>query len=61
MESTGLFEVYSFIGSIQLAPMTLLGGFLMLSVGTVAAAWILYRNLIATHPTDGRYAYVPLS
>jgi anti-sigma factor RsiW len=61
MESAGLFEVYSFLGSVQLSPMTLLGGFLMLSVGTVAAAWILYRNLIATHPADGRYAYVPLS
>jgi anti-sigma factor RsiW len=61
MESAGLFEVYSFLGSVQLSPMSILGGFLMLSVGTVAAAWILYRNLIATHPVDGRYAYVPIS
>ncbi len=61
MQSAGLFEVYSFLGSVQLSPMTLLGGFLLLSVGTVAAAWILYRNLIATHLVDGRYAYVPIS
>jgi hypothetical protein len=61
MESAGLFEVYSFLGSVQLSAMTLLGGFLLLSLGTVVAAWILYRNLIATHSVDGRYAYVPIS
>ena len=30
-------------------------------VGTVAAVWVLYRNLIVHHPMDGRIAHAPLS
>jgi len=61
VESTGLFEVYSFIGSLVASPALLVTAFAMLSVGTLSAVWILYRNLVATQPTDGRYAHASLS
>jgi anti-sigma factor RsiW len=61
VESTGLFEVYSFLGSLVASPALLVTAFAMLSVGTLSAVWILYRNLVATQPTDGRYAHASLS
>lgn len=61
VQSTGLFEVYSFIGSLVASPALLVTAFAMLSVGTLSAVWILYRNLVATQPTDGRYAHASLS
>ncbi len=61
VESTGLFEVYSFIGSLMASPALLVTAFALLSVGTLSAAWILYRNLVLTQPTDGRYAHASIS
>jgi anti-sigma factor RsiW len=58
MESAGLFGVFSILGSVTLSPVALVGTFLLLSVGTVAASWILYRNLFAAHPVDGYHAHV---
>lgn len=61
LESAGLFEVYSFFGSLALSPMALAGAFLALSAGTVAATWVLYRNLFVSHPLDGRVAHAVFS
>lgn len=61
MESAGVFEVYSLLGSVSQSPAALVGAFLALSAGTVAAAWVLYRNLIVHHPIDGQVAHVSLS
>lgn len=61
LESAGTFEVYSLVGSMAQSPATLLGAFLAFSAGSVAAAWILYRNLFVNHPVDGQVAHVSLS
>ena len=61
VESSGLFEVYSFIGSLVSSPALLVLAFVAMSVGTVSAAWILYRNLVVTPPPDGRYAHASIS
>lgn len=61
MESAGAFEVFSFLDSLALSPVMLVGAFLVLSVGMIAASWVLYRNLITTDAVDGHYARVSLS
>lgn len=61
LESAGVFEIYSFVGSVAQSPAALVGAFLALSAGTVGAAWVLYRNLIVNHPVDGQVAHVSLS
>ena len=58
VESTGLFEVYTFVDSLVSSPALLAMTFLAVSAGTLSAAWILYRNLLSTHPVDGGYAHV---
>jgi anti-sigma factor RsiW len=57
LESAGLFEVYSFVGSLPWSPPAVVGAFLALSLSSVAAAYVLYRNLITPHPMDGRVAH----
>jgi len=57
LESAGLFEVYSFFGSLALSPAALAGAFVAMSAGTLAAVWVLYRNLFASHPVDGQVAH----
>ncbi len=61
LASASLFEVYSFFGSLAWSPAVVAGTFLALSAGTVAAVWVLYRNLFASHPGDGRIAHASLS
>lgn len=61
MESSGLFEIYSFFGSLVVSPAAVAGSFIALSLGTLAASWVLYRNLFAPHPQDGRIAHASLS
>jgi hypothetical protein len=61
LESEGLFGVYSFLGSVVHSPTVLAAAFLFFSLGTVAAAWVLYRNLIPAHRVEGRYAHASLS
>lgn len=61
IESAGVFRLYAFLESMALSPTALAGGFLLLSAGTVAASWVLYRNLFSHHPMDGRIAHAPLS
>lgn len=58
LESSGVFSVFSLVESLPLSPMTLAGVFLALSLGTSLAAWVLYRNLLATGRPDSRYAHV---
>ncbi|GMV04826.1 MAG: hypothetical protein AMXMBFR53_11060 [Gemmatimonadota bacterium] len=60
-ESAGLFNIYSFFGSLTLSPMAVGGLVAAFSLGTVAATWVLYRNLFAHHPIDARIAHAPLS
>ncbi len=57
LESTGLFDVFSFFGSFALSPAALAGGLVALSFGTVAATWVLYRNLFTPQSGDGRVAH----
>ena len=61
MQSTELFGVFSWLRSLALSPAALVAAFLVFSVGTVAAAWVLYRNLVNTHPVDAGYGHVSLS
>lgn len=61
LESAGLFEVYSFFGSLAWSPAALAAAFVALSAGTVVAVWVLYRNLFASHPVDGQVAHASLS
>ncbi len=60
LQSSGVFGVFSLVGSLPLSPMALAGVFLTLSSGTVLAVWVLYRNLLATDHTGGRYAHASL-
>jgi anti-sigma factor RsiW len=57
LQSPGLFEVYSFLGSLAWSPAAMAGALVALSVGSVAATWVLYRNLFTPHPVDGRVAH----
>lgn len=57
LESPGLFEAYSFLGSLPWSPATLAAALAALSVGTMAATWVLYRSLFTPHPVDGRVAH----
>lgn len=61
LESTGAFEVYSLLGSVAQSPAALVGVLMTLCLGTVGAAWVLYRNLFVNHPVDGRVAHASLS
>jgi anti-sigma factor RsiW len=61
LQSTGLFEVYSFFGSVAWSPAAMAGAFVALSLGSVAATWVLYRNLFTPHPVDGRVPNASLS
>ena len=61
MQSTELFGVFSWLRSLALSPAALVAAFLVFSVGTVAAAWVLYRNLVNTHPVDAGYGHASLS
>lgn len=57
MESTELFGLFSWLRSLALSPAALVALFLVLSVGMVGASWVLYRNLVKTHPVDGSYGH----
>jgi anti-sigma factor RsiW len=61
LESTGLFGIYSALESVALSPVALAGALVALSLGTVSAVWVLYKNLIANHPVDGHHAHVSFS
>lgn len=61
LESEGLFQVYSFIGSLAVSPAAVAAAALALCAGTVVASWVLYRNLVVAHPLDGRVAHASLS
>lgn len=61
LESVGTFQLVSAIQSALASPTALAAGFLLFSICTVAALWVLYRNLVASHPRDGgRYAHASL-
>jgi len=60
-DSAGLFNLFSFFGSLALSPMAVAGLVAAFSLGSVAATWVLYRNLFAHHPMDARIAHAPLS
>jgi hypothetical protein len=61
MESTQLFGILSWLRSLALSPVALVALFLVFSAGMVAATWVLYRNLVKTHPVDAGYGHASLS
>ncbi len=61
MQSTEIFGLFSWIRSLALTPTALVAAFLVFSAGTVVAAWVLYRNLLNTHPVDAGYGHASLS
>lgn len=61
LESASVFKLYSLLESLAVSPAAMAGAFVALSLATVAAVWVLYRNLIVSHPVDGRIAHAPLS
>jgi anti-sigma factor RsiW len=60
LESESLFGLYSVLESVVRSPSALAAMFLFFSLGTVAAAWVLYRNLVPTRRVEGRYAHVSI-
>jgi anti-sigma factor RsiW len=60
LESESLFGLYSVLESVVRTPSALAAMFLFFSLGTVAAAWVLYRNLVPTRRVEGRYAHVSI-
>ena len=60
LESASAFRLFSAVQAASGSPTLVAGAFLAFSLGTVAALWVLYSNLIATHPPDGRYAHASL-
>lgn len=52
------FHAVSAVDAVTTSPMLAAGGGLLLASLMVAAAWVLYRNLISAPPVDGRYAHV---
>jgi anti-sigma factor RsiW len=61
MGSAGVFDLVSLLSSAMASPATLAGAVLAFCVGTVVASWVLYRNLFASHPADGRIAHAQFS
>ncbi|HSW30869.1 MAG TPA: zf-HC2 domain-containing protein [Longimicrobiales bacterium] len=57
VQSAGLFEVFSFVGSLAWSRSALAGALVALSLGTVTATWVLYRNLFTPRSGDGRVAH----
>ena len=57
VESVPIFKVLTLLQFFAQEPFAVAGGLLLLSTLTVAAAWILYRNLVASRPVDGTYAH----
>ncbi len=60
MESAGAFRLFTAVQSAAGSPTLVAVAFLAFSVGTIAALWVLYTNLVTTHPVDGRYAHASL-
>jgi hypothetical protein len=58
LESAQLFGAYSLFETLAAAPLLLTSGLLAYSVLSGLALRVLYRNLIANRPMDGRYAHV---
>ena len=61
LESAQLFGVYSLFETLAAAPLMLTSGLLAYSLLSGLALRVLYRNLFANRPMDGRYAHVSAS
>ncbi len=58
LQSAELFSVYSVFGELASAPFAVAGGALAYSLVSVLALRVLYRNIIANRPMDGRHVRV---
>jgi anti-sigma factor ChrR (cupin superfamily) len=56
VESAGGFLLWETLAPLLGAPGTVAAAALAVAAGTLVSFWVLYRNLIATHAVDGRYA-----
>lgn len=61
MASTEVFGLFSFFQSLSLSPAALGGVFLAFSAAAVAAAWVLYTNLVNTRSAGDNHAHVSIS
>jgi hypothetical protein len=61
VQSAELFGVFSFVGSLAWSPSAVAGALVALSLGTVTATWVLYRNLFTPRSGDGQVAHASLS
>ncbi len=61
LESAQIFGIYSLFEALLAAPLLLTSGLLAYSLLNGLALRVLYKNLIANRPMDGRYAHVSAS
>jgi anti-sigma factor RsiW len=61
MQSTEIFGLFAWLRSLAFTPTAVVAAFLVFSAATVVAAWVLYRNLVNTHPMDAGYGHPSLS
>lgn len=57
LESAGVFGLYGVVEAALASPAALAGGFVVFSGCTLAALWVLYKNLFTTSWVDRRYAH----
>ncbi len=56
-ESAGTFGVRALAGTLIQDPTLTAGVALAFVAGSLVSLWVLYKNLVATHTVDGRYAH----
>lgn len=56
-ESVGSFGLSALAGTLLTEPTLVAGVGLAFAAGSLVSLWVLYKNLVATHTVDGRYAH----
>lgn len=57
LESAGTFSLWEALAPVAGSPATMAAVGLTFAAGSLVSLWVLYRNLIANHAVDGRYAH----
>ena len=61
VDGAGLFGVYSLFEALAAAPFLVASGVLAYTLVSALALRVLYKNLLANRPLDGRYAHASAS